>query len=136
MVRVYIGDVEMTSGCLPSNSPYTLAPNASLRVSCTGVNDGPVHVFSTSGQPILASERAIFHSFPLPSATYYVSLDGNDSNPGTQASPWQTIQKAVKSAKAGDTVYIRGGEYATILGGWSFQNSGSSPTDHSKELPR
>src|SRR5689334_7237400 len=68
-VHVYVGDVEMTSGCLPSNSPYTLAPNASLRVSCTGVNNGPVHVSSTTGQPILASERAIFHSFPLPSAT-------------------------------------------------------------------
>ncbi len=76
-VRVYIGDAEMTSGCLPSNSPFTLAPNASLRVRCIGVNNGPVKIVSVTGQSILASERVI-----LPSATYYVSPTGSDSNPG------------------------------------------------------
>ncbi|MGQ9788943.1 MAG: DUF5123 domain-containing protein, partial [Candidatus Hadarchaeaceae archaeon] len=28
------------------------------------------------------------------SATYYVSVNGNDSNPGTLDQPWRTIQKA------------------------------------------
>ena len=61
----------------------------------------------------------------LPEVAYYVSSTlGSDVNPGTEALPWQTIQKAVKSIKAGDTVYIRGGEYATLYGGWTFQNSG------------
>jgi hypothetical protein len=44
------------------------------------------------------------------SATYYVNgASGNDGNPGTIGSPWQTIHKANITLVAGDTVYIRGG---------------------------
>src|SRR4051794_14334904 len=42
---------------------------------------------------------------------YYVSTSGSNSNPGTQASPWLTIQHAAESVKAGGTVYIRKGVY-------------------------
>ncbi|MEW6369025.1 MAG: right-handed parallel beta-helix repeat-containing protein [Acidobacteriota bacterium] len=42
---------------------------------------------------------------------YYVATTGNDSNPGTLASPWRTIQKAADTMVAGDTVYIRAGTY-------------------------
>ena len=41
-------------------------------------------------------------------ATYYVSTSGNDSNPGTFAVPWLTIQHAANTAKAGATVYVLG----------------------------
>ena len=58
--------------------------------------------------------------------SFYVdSSIGSDLSTGTFTSPWQTIQKAVKTAQAGDTIYIRGGNYTTIFGGWSFQNSGT-----------
>jgi hypothetical protein len=57
--------------------------------------------------------------------SYYVSTSGLDSNPGTQSQPWKTIQKAVKSVVAGDTIYVRGGQYNGIKNGWIFQNSGS-----------
>ena len=43
--------------------------------------------------------------------TYYVSTSGSDSNPGTQAAPWKTIQKAANTMVAGDTVYILAGVY-------------------------
>lgn len=43
--------------------------------------------------------------------TYYVATNGKDSNAGTQAAPWRTIQKAANVAAAGDTVYVRGGTY-------------------------
>lgn len=43
--------------------------------------------------------------------TFYVSTAGNDSNVGSLASPWRTIQHAADYALAGDTVYIRGGTY-------------------------
>ena len=43
--------------------------------------------------------------------TFYVALNGSDSNPGTLAKPWATIAHAAKVLKAGDTVYIRGGTY-------------------------
>ena len=42
-------------------------------------------------------------------AEYYVSKSGSDSNPGTEAQPWETIQKAAKTLLAGDTVYIKTG---------------------------
>lgn len=44
-------------------------------------------------------------------ATYYVAKDGNDSNPGTEGDPWQTIQKAADEMVAGDTVLVREGVY-------------------------
>jgi parallel beta-helix repeat protein len=44
-------------------------------------------------------------------ATYYVAKNGNDSNPGTEASPWFTIQKAADTLQPGDTVLIRKGVY-------------------------
>jgi len=42
---------------------------------------------------------------------YYVATNGSDSNPGTEAQPWRTVQKAADTLVAGDTVYIRTGTY-------------------------
>lgn len=53
---------------------------------------------------------------------YYVSTQGNDSNPGTQSAPWKTVQKAANCVKQGDTVYIRGGVYNEKV---ILQSSGS-----------
>src|SRR5205814_10179098 len=49
---------------------------------------------------------------PTPATSYYVdSASGNDTNSGTQSSPWKTIQKAMNSATAGSTVNIKAGTY-------------------------
>lgn len=45
--------------------------------------------------------------------TRYISPSGNDANPGTLASPYRTIQKGWSVSLAGDTLYCRGGTYAT-----------------------
>ena len=45
------------------------------------------------------------------SQNYYVSPNGNDTNSGTEALPWKTIQKACSSATAGSTVFIKAGTY-------------------------
>jgi len=42
---------------------------------------------------------------------YYISPIGKNTNPGTEASPWLTIQNAVSKVAPGDTVFIRGGTY-------------------------
>ncbi|MES1208340.1 MAG: right-handed parallel beta-helix repeat-containing protein [Pseudomonadota bacterium] len=42
---------------------------------------------------------------------YYVSPSGSDSNPGTMAQPFATVQKAVDAPSAGDTVWFRAGTY-------------------------
>jgi Right handed beta helix region len=44
-------------------------------------------------------------------ATYYVAMNGNDGNPGTEALPWKSLQKAKDSVAAGDTVRIKAGDY-------------------------
>jgi len=67
----------------------------------------------------------VLHTSSEPSygATYYVSPSGSDSSPGTEAQPWQTIQKAEDTLVAGDTVYIRAGTYNERV---VPQNSGSA----------
>lgn len=41
--------------------------------------------------------------------TWYVALDGDDVNPGSQALPFLTIQTAVDEASDGDTILVEGG---------------------------
>lgn len=55
--------------------------------------------------------------------TYYVSPIGSDSYNGTSLStPFKTIQKAANFAQAGDTVFVKAGNYPETV---KFQNSGS-----------
>ncbi|GAB1469207.1 hypothetical protein MASR2M66_00830 [Chloroflexota bacterium] len=61
----------------------------------------------------------------LPKNIRYVSMTGNDANPGTLEQPWKTMQKAMETITAGDLVYIRKGQYDGLQGGWVFQNSGT-----------
>jgi hypothetical protein len=42
---------------------------------------------------------------------FFVATDGDDTNPGTESSPWATLQKAADSAVPGSTVFVRGGVY-------------------------
>ncbi|MDP2876308.1 MAG: right-handed parallel beta-helix repeat-containing protein, partial [Holophaga sp.] len=44
---------------------------------------------------------------------YVDGTRGLDANPGTLTSPWKTIHKANQTVQAGDTVFIRAGEYLT-----------------------
>jgi hypothetical protein len=45
------------------------------------------------------------------SQSVFVSTSGNDNNPGTELLTWRHIQHACDSARAGDTVYVKGGIY-------------------------
>ena len=48
---------------------------------------------------------------PSAESAYYVAPGGDDSNPGTLAEPWETIQHAADTLSPGDTVYVRAGVY-------------------------
>ncbi len=48
-------------------------------------------------------------------SSFYVATTGNDSNLGTQAAPWRTIQHAADTARAGSIVYVRGGVYEELV---------------------
>jgi hypothetical protein len=54
-------------------------------------------------------------AFGQPNSSFYVATTGNDSNPGTQAAPWRTIQHAADTARAGSTVNVRGGTYEELV---------------------
>ena len=54
--------------------------------------------------------------------TYYVAKNGKDSNPGTEAQPWLTLNKAASTLTAGDTVIVKQGTYNEQL---LIRNSGS-----------
>ncbi len=54
-------------------------------------------------------------AFGQANSSFYVSTTGSDSNPGTQAAPWRTVQHAADTVHAGGTVNVRGGIYEELL---------------------
>ncbi|WP_347840728.1 T9SS type A sorting domain-containing protein [uncultured Draconibacterium sp.] len=74
-------------------------------------NTGTYYIDSVS----LVSEKGIAGN------NYYVSKDGDDGNNGAFETPFLTISKAAAAAGAGDTVFIREGNYEETL---SPTNSG------------
>jgi Protein of unknown function (DUF1565) len=60
---------------------------------------------------------------------YYVSPSGSDSNPGTQAQPWLTIQHAASMVTAGAIVHVLPGTYnvSTIT-----SSTSGTPSQHIK----
>jgi hypothetical protein len=96
---------------------------------------------STVPSPASVSVTAISQADPTKSATatvtiqapsrsgvtYYVSTSGNDTNAGTLAAPWRTIQHAANTVKAGDAVQVRAGTYNEIV---TMQTSGNSTSGY------
>lgn len=60
---------------------------------------------------LLSASLLLFGSNAALSAEYYVSPNGDNSNPGSLDKPWKTIGEANANLKAGDTAYLRGGNY-------------------------
>ena len=69
--------------------------------------------------PVATGFCSITHSEPY----LYVSPHGSDSNPGTKARPFLTLQHAANEAQPGDTVNVQGGRYCEQL---DVTSSGSS----------
>ncbi len=61
------------------------------------------------------------------SADFYVSPGGNDTNAGSLASPWRTIQHAAETVPPGSTVFIREGVYAEKVAVYSSGNAIDGP---------
>ena len=86
---------------------FWLQPNTDYEVRVTYTDpdgiDGPSSVTSTV--------RTRNDNPPSNGNTYYVATTGSDSNLGTFAQPFRTIQKAVDIVQPGDTVLIMPGTY-------------------------
>ncbi len=73
-------------------------------------------VTPVSAAPVSSSYLANTYITFLPitqsaGSAFYVSLQGNDHNPGTFDRPWRTLSKAAESVVPGNVVYVRGGVY-------------------------
>jgi len=84
---------------------------------------------------LLTGVAACADDSPSPAANrhLYVSTNGNDANPGTQAAPFRTIQKAADAARRGDTILVRPGRYPEEV---TIRNSGVSFLATGVESPK
>ena len=83
--------------------------------------------------PVLSTNTKTEADDKMINGDFYVSTKGNDSNPGTKAAPFLTIEKAVetvrntdKSGKNGITVLIEAGEYRVSSLEFTKEDSGTS----------
>lgn len=67
--------------------------------------------FSSYGKPAIFAGLLALAPLALYAGDLHVATAGKDTNPGTAAAPFATIQRAEKSASPGDTVFIHGGTY-------------------------
>lgn len=73
----------------------------------------------SAGQPATGGAPGCPGFAPPPQAsgkTYWVSPVGSDANPGTEAQPFETIQKGVDAVGPGDTVVVKDGIYTGAPG--------------------
>ncbi len=134
------------SGSTNVGVTWSVAESGGGSVSATGLYTAPAtagtyHVLATSQADISKTSAATVTVTapvaPPPTGTqFFVATNGNDANPGTEAQPWRTIQKAMNSATPGSTVNIRGGTYnerlvlnvsGTATQRITFQNYGFAP---------
>ena len=109
--------VSMSAGVIAQSSVV-----ASRRVSLQGSTAAapPVQTPASSSALVTGSRRAaVPPGFSAPfappapagTATRYVSPNGSNTNPGTQASPWREVSYAATQVHAGDIVDIADGTY-------------------------
>ena len=60
---------------------------------------------------VAAAVAILWAAAPARGKAYYVATDGSDENPGTQARPFATLQKAADAVRPGDACVVRGGTY-------------------------
>ena len=84
-----------------------------------------------SFRPCLAIVLGLFATKHALAAEFYLAPGGADSNTGTQASPFATLQKGNSAAAAGDTVWLRGGTYYSTTQ-ITLSKSGTSDTSRTK----
>ncbi len=100
-----------------------VATDVSRRNYAPGARSAPTDVgrYAIAGQSVRLPKQLVGAvvglllgvGLPKPSqaVTYYVSPTGSDTNTGSAALPWATIQKAANTMQAGDTAMVSAGSY-------------------------
>jgi hypothetical protein len=100
-----------TTGVISTTIPET--SNEALYLAPATIPSGSVTVTAVS-QADTSKSASVTLTMEAPSRSgviYYVSTTGSDSNAGSLAAPFLTIQHAANVAVAGDTVQVRAGVY-------------------------
>ena len=105
------------SGTITSSGLFTAPATMPGPASVT------VTAVSQANPAVSATATITLISVSPTGSVYYVSTSGLDTNPGTKAAPWRTIQHAASKAKAGDTVFVRAGVYRELV---AFPSSGDT----------
>lgn len=107
-ILAILGATGPLAGCTDTSDgdAQTPAPTAETTSGATQTaTEAPEESDTESGET--TEERA--------ADTIYVSPDGDDSNPGTEAEPMGTILSALDAVRPGETVYLKPGEYRQRL---------------------
>jgi hypothetical protein len=65
--------------------------------------------------PVIGVKSDFLDELHAADNTYYVSKTGSNSNPGSEVSPWLTIQNAISKVSSGSTIYVHSGIYNEAL---------------------
>ena len=118
----------------PAPTTSAPAPSGSASTSSTSSTaPAPSPTTPAAPKPSTATARGSLPvgqaSYPVPSGALFVSPSGNDANSGSSTSaPKRTIAAALKAARPGQTIVLRGGSYneslsvPSTLSGITIQN--------------
>ncbi len=112
-------DAPDTSVATSDSSTFTIAFSG----TDTGLRTAEVHVangdadeadynFAIAAVTMANTATALYVNDSVVAGDVYTTAVGSDLNPGTPASPYRTIGRAVSQATAGDTIYVDAGAYA------------------------
>lgn len=135
LTRVVIDGNRIESGWFRAISLLT-ASTIDVRVTNNVVWRTEFYIQDPSGV-VLSNNTLIGTATQTPTSTprvnaYYASPSGSANGAGTAASPW-SLTKAMATIKAGDTLYLRSGEYIAPATGWQFTNGGVTITNYPGE---
>jgi|GEM_PF-625840 len=126
-----MGALESNNTSLPPATvvvTQTVEPAPSQTLTPTSLPPSATPVPTSTSLPPSATPVPTNTSLPPASSSeYFVAASGNDSNPGTLAQPWRTIQKAANTAPTGEVVNVIAGTYlerVTISRSLIFQAQG------------
>lgn len=100
----------LLAGALACGGPATQPPT-----------DAGLDAGTDAGADVASDGSAACPGLPPPpqqagGSTYFVATTGSDSNPGTEAQPFATLQHAADLVAPGDTVIVEDGTYSTGAG--------------------
>lgn len=90
-----------------ATSLFWLSPASRYQVKVEAIGTNQMLLATWYGEGLTRVDPQL----PNTAITYYVAIDGDDTNPGSRERPFRTISQSLTVVKAGETVAIRGGTY-------------------------